>query len=485
MSTSSKRWLIAGGSIAALLVLLVLFAQSCGRRARDRDLGPAMDATPASPTAAAPITPAAERDQGYLYGRVTDTGGATYQGRLRWGGDEEAFWGDTFDGRKDENPWAAHVPPEALVERYPVELFGMVIAVRERPIALDRPFSARFGDIVRIEARPRDIRVTMKSGTTFDLDLFSADDLADGLRVWDAGRGVVDLDERSLRTIELLPTARLEAAPPRLHGTVRTRQGEFTGFVWWDWEKTLASDVLHGRASDGDVELAFDAIRSLERIEGEGGESHGARASLADGRTIELFGTRDVGQGNQGIGVEDVRFGRVLIAWDAFERVDFGPGGSGPAYDDFPPGRPLAGTVTTRDGHRLAGRVVFDLDESETTETLDAPSGGVDYRIPFGLVASIVPTGGGEGGGERSVRVALHRGEELSLEPLGDLGDANPGLLVFAGGREPPEFVPWAEVARIDLDRAAAPPRPSSLEPPARPQLEYPVRPAPPSEPPP
>jgi hypothetical protein len=27
------------------------------------------------------------------------------------------------------------------------------------------------------------------------------------------------------------------------------------------------------------------------------------------------------------------------------------------------------------------------LDESETTETLDAPSQGVDYTIPFGLIA--------------------------------------------------------------------------------------------------
>jgi len=37
-------------------------------------------------------------------------------------------------------------------------------------------------------------------------------------------------------------------------------------------------------------------------------------------------------------------------------------------------GRPLTGKVITRSGRRLAGRLVYDLDESETTETLDAPS---------------------------------------------------------------------------------------------------------------
>ena len=39
--------------------------------------------------------------------------------------------------------------------------------------------------------------------------------------------------------------------------------------------------------------------------------------------------------------VDDRRYGRVLISWDAFERVDFCSSSSGPAYGDFPPGRPL------------------------------------------------------------------------------------------------------------------------------------------------
>jgi hypothetical protein len=69
---------------------------------------------------------------------------------------------------------------------------------------------------------------------------------------------------------------------------------------------------------------------------------------------------------------------------DAFERVDFSPGGTGPAYDVSPPGHPLTGSVITRSGRHLVGRLVYDLDESETTETLDAPSQGVDYTIPFG-----------------------------------------------------------------------------------------------------
>ena len=135
------------------------------------------------------------------------------------------------------------------------------------------------------------------------------------------------------------------------------------------------------------------------------------------------------------------RYGRVLVSWDAFERIDFSAGGSGPAYNDFPPGRPLTGSVTTRAGRRLTGRLVYDLDESETTETLDAPSQGVDYTIPFGLIASIAPVGREERGARRA-SVTLHDGEELQLERAGDLGEGNAGMLIFVDGRERPEYVP-------------------------------------------
>ena len=171
-----------------------------------------------------------------------------------------------------------------------------------------------------------------------------------------------------------------------------------------------------------------------------------------DGRELVLSGTREVGEGNGGIYVDDRRYGRVLVSWDAVERVDFNAASnSGPDYTDFAPGRPLTGTVTTRAGQRLAGRLVYDLDESETTETLDAPSHGVDYTIPLGLVSSVAPAGGEERSGARA-SVKLQSGEVLQLERAGDLGAGNAGMLVFVSGRERPEYVPWTEIMRIDFD---------------------------------
>ncbi len=386
---------------------------------------------------------------------------------MRWGGGEEAFWGNYFNGYKDENPWATQLPLEGLTEtRRPIEIFGFKIPRGERPTNLGRPFMARFGDIARIDAVgdgpwaalesglafDPDVRVTLKSGTVFNLDRLEAGDFDDGVRVWDEERGVVDLGPRQIRTIEFLSTPRLGTAPDRLYGTVHTRRGDFTGFLQWDREEAVGSDELVGHTASGERRLRFSALRSIAR--------HGRNSSLVTlrkGGEVVLSDTRKVGRDNRGVYVDDPRYGRVLVSWEAFERVDFSAGSRGPSYDDFLPGRPLTGRVTTRAGRRLTGRLVYDLDESETTETLDAPFQGVDYTLPFGLVASIVlPARDGD------ARVTLRSGEALQLERTGDLGEENAGVLIFVDGHAHAEYVPWADVERVEFDR------PAVLSPPVR-----------------
>jgi len=446
------RATIAGGVFAIMLVLLAL---ATGYLALERDGDPALvltrflhpgpehDADPAAATSPAETSSTAGTHEGLLYGRVITDDGETYEGRLRWGGDEEALWGNYFNGFRDESPWAAYAPPE----RRSIGAFGIEIAVWERQRHLRRPLMVRFGDIAYIEPRGDEIRVVLRSDTEVVLDRFAADDLADGLRVWDVTRGVVDIGEWRIRIIEFLPTPTSGIGPYPLHGTVRTRQGDFTGLVQWDRQQCVGSDELHGNTADGELSPRFDTIGSIARRSPDS-----SLVTLLDGGEIVLSGTREVGSGNRGIYVDDHRYGRVLISWDTFERVDFSPGGTGPAYDDFPPGQPLTGSVTTRSGRRLSGRLVYDLDESETTETLDAPSQGVDYTILFGLIASIVPGELEERGAQRA-RVTLHSGEELQLERTGDLGEGNAGMLIFVNGRQSPEYVPWTDVEQVDFDR--------------------------------
>ena len=82
------RATIGGGAFATVLVLLALAA---GYWALKQDVDPA---TPTSPAITPSTAAVAEAHPSFLYGRITTRGGNTYEGRLRWGGDQEGFWGD-------------------------------------------------------------------------------------------------------------------------------------------------------------------------------------------------------------------------------------------------------------------------------------------------------------------------------------------------------------------------------------------------------
>lgn len=397
-------------------------------------------AVPAGPAAAAGTADA----QGFLYGKVTTSNGKVYEGRLRWD-DEEAAWGDLFHSSKKDNEWYELAPKRERSRQRTISVFGVEVAVRHDDWSHGRQFVTRFGDIRSIEPRSGDRAIVLlKSGTEIEVD-GGSNDIGTDVIVWDPSLGETQLDWDRIDRIEFLPVpAGFDAEEVRLHGTVRTRDGEFTGFVQWDQQECVGSDKLDGEGDDGDVSLRMGAIQAIERRSGRS-----SRVTLRDGRELVLDGTNDVDSDNRGIYVEDPRFGRVLISWDAFERVDFTPAGSGPGYHDFAPGRPLQGTVTDSDGRKLTGRIVFDLDESETTEMLDGERRDIDYSIPFELVKAVVPRD------SEASRVILRGGGEVLLEGTADVSEDNAGVLVFEGGREKPTYLRWSDVERIDFEHGA------------------------------
>jgi hypothetical protein len=178
-------------------------------------------------------------------------------------------------------------------------------------------------------------------------------------------------------------------------------------------------------------------------------ESRGRRSSevvLKDGREFRLSGTNDVNHENRGVMVEDPRYGRVTIGWDAFELVTFSdPGGSGKGYDDYPTRGRLQGTVTDDDGDTYKGQIVYDLDESEGWEILNGDVGDVEFDIPFYRIATIEPLSSDE------CLVVLTNGEKLTLEDGQDVIKANAGILVFTKG-DKTDYIPWKDVERIDFD---------------------------------
>ena len=374
---------------------------------------------------------------GFLYGKVTTERGTEYRGFLRWG-KEEAAWGDFFNSTKEDRG-----VPSRLVRRNrrreTIRIFGIPVGVRSTSGSVNRTFKTRYGDIRTIQNRGGDrARVTMKSGAILEID-GGSNDLSATIRIEDRSVGNVEVEWDRVDTVEFMDVPEgAQREVFRLHGTVQTREGEFRGFIQWDQDECLSTDELDGETRDADLSLPMGNIRSIERE-----SRRSARVQMKDGREFVLDGSNDVNDDNRGIYVEDARFGRVLVLWDAFERVDFSDAGSsGPAYSDFRPRGPLRGEVETIGGRLHQGQLIFDLDESEGWEFLDGNRGDVEYSILFGLVREITPRD------SDSSEVVLRDGIKLKLRGATDVDEDNDGILVLT-----PEgdeiYVSWDDVDRI------------------------------------
>ena len=384
----------------------------------------------------------------YLYGRITLVDGGSYEGRMRFGSSEEAAWDHYFNGRKMVNPWRTHIPDNALTQSESFTLLGVDLGERDVAKDLTRPFMVRFGDIARIDAKHRELNVTLKSGTVVKLDRFEADDYADGVRIWDVHHGVMDLTEWQIQSIAFLETPPLPETPVRLHGTVTTAGHSFTGFLQWDREISLRDDML---VSGDGTSIPFAQIQSLRKHTADS-----IAVTTTAGKRLTMQGSRATGENNRGVYVEDHRFGRVLVPFQSFEQLTLTdpaqqPVANGPAYSGFAVPQPLFGSITRFDGEPISGRIVFDLDESESAETLDAPAHGVHYTIPFERLRKLIRHSK-HATQTPSFLVQLRDNTELTLTAQGDLGPDNGGILVFAqANTRKAEYIPWASIQTMEF----------------------------------
>ncbi len=401
------------------------------------------------PLAGGQVALAEQDNQGFIYGTVTTESGREYKGFLRWD-DEEAFWDDLFHSSKDDLPYMdevddSHRHREKRGQRRIIKIFNWEIKVDEddKHGFSDRIFISRFGNIAEIQVTGNnDARLVMRDGERYDVSGY-ANDVGGKILVRDAGVGDVYLHW------ERIDTVRFEAPPRgedpgvfRLHGKLATRYGDFEGFIQWDKEECISTDELDGESEDGDISIPMGRIRSIERY-----GSRGSEVILKDDRRFRLRGSNDVNEENRGIMVEDPRYGRVVVYWDEFDKLVFSDSeGSGRGYGDYEDSGKLEGKVTDTKGETWSGRIVFDLDETESWEILNGSYRDLEYNIPFRMIRSIEPRRHGE-----SI-VVLKSGEELRLEDSQDVSDRNDGVLVFASGNREPEYIPWRKVDRIEFD---------------------------------
>ena len=245
-------------------------------------------------------------------------------------------------------------------------------------------------------------------------------------------RSEVDLDWDDLERIDF------SAVPPgvrarahRLYGTVEDVQGNrYTGYVSWDLDEIMESDVLDGEEMDGgrNREIRFGEITSIARIEGATRRTGGARVVLADGDVLDLTGDRDVDRRNRGIQISDPGLGLVEVEWEEFRILRFHEADEVVGYDAFDGGHPLVGTVVTQSGEEIDGFIRWDADEETSWEFLNGRGGEVTFTIEFGKVSRITR------GEVFGARVTLLDGRTFELDDSNDVNWDNKGILIAPEG---------------------------------------------------
>lgn len=411
---------------------------------------------------AAPL-PAHELDRGRIWGRVHTADGERYEGFVVWrgrDGPDGAGWTDFLEGDRIVAPefyqaWLAATGGKRPVRA--IELKGHRVSWDEDDpeFPLASRAGVRFGRLAEVEtladghaalklrgsgggAGGPVVRIRRPAGTR------------GALAVFDRGAGERDVAWADLRRVEFFsPPAGAEGRARRLHGTVDDRFGRsFTGYVAWDSDEVLGSEVLDG-TDEGreDREIPFDGIRRIERRGNE------AWVELASGEAAALSGTNDVDRRNRGVRIFDSALGMVEVEWEEFDALRLEPPATPAAYGDAGSAWRLAGTVATQDGDTLSGRLRWDAEHEWSWELLRGESRGVKFAVEFGNVARI----------ERAVAgavVTLRDGRSFELEGSGDVDWDSRGIFVLPEGRPAGDpsawrYLDWDEFREARFVRAA------------------------------
>ncbi|MDP5172748.1 MAG: hypothetical protein NWR72_21095, partial [Bacteroidia bacterium] len=225
-----------------------------------------------------------------------------------------------------------------------------------------------------------------------------------------------------------------------LYGVVFTPQGAFEGFIQWDDQERLTTDLLDGKGHQGTLSLPFGEIQEI-RAQGDS-----AMVTTFSGKAYLLGGGEDVSSDIHDIIVKSLNLGHVRIPWSQFkfarffeESPDFGP-----TYDDFALPSTLCASVERINGRPLSGTLVFDLDESQDYETIEGQKEGIFYHIPLRNIKRI------ERRNYSVCAIMLKNGDQLYLGEEHDLTDQNWGLLLWYGP-DRVMYIPWNEVSSVNF----------------------------------
>jgi len=406
-----------------------------------------------------------------IWGEVYTTSDEQYEGFIRWDRNE-ASWADILNGSKEipEETYLAWLDALKGGERPMrfIDLMGYRVSWDEEDP--DFPSSAtsgiRFGHIAGLKATGADeVELTLRSGERVTLSGGSTDigNLRE-LLVDDPEHGEIELEWTDLDRIVFLPVPEgARPASPRLYGTVEDRDGrQFIGWISWDLDEVLGTDVLDGEEDDGkDHEIEFSEIRAIEK------SGFGARVTLVSGEALELDGTNDVDDGHRGVQISDPALGMIEVEWDDFARIDFQDPPPALGYDAYDGGHRLFGTVVSQAGDETRGRVRWDADEQWSWELLNGSSRGIRFSIDFGQIRRI------ERADPFGAFVTLVDGRTFELDDSNDVDWDNKGIFIERAPEDQADqptdsswqFVSWEDFLEVRFEHPTAPPHEDGVGP--------------------
>jgi hypothetical protein len=399
------------------------------------------------------ITGALAQDEGFIYGKVFTVDNKVYEGPIRWG-KEEVYWVDLFNAGKEKNNNLRYLSSrerEQLDDRqhswgewnggYWRKWFD---GWERNENDYTHQFTCQFGEIKSISPAGRKYAdLVMQNGDRITVTGEGYNDVGLEIRIMDPEMGELDMSWGRIEKIEFMKAPKIipnKFGKP-LYGTVEAFGEKFTGFIQWDHDERLSTDKLDGDSEDGDVSIEMGKIRSIERRGGR------CLVILKSGRELRMEDSNDVDSGNRGIIIMNKDLVAVDVDWREFDKVTFSETipATLPAFNEFADQRPLKGTVVTRDGKALTGRIVYDLDEEYTYELLQGKRDDYEFITSFRQVKKIEPLS------EYRATLTFLSGEKITLDDAQDVGERNQGILVFSDAKTDPVYVLWEDVKSVEF----------------------------------
>jgi len=386
-----------------------------------------------------------QNSESLIYGKITLNNGETYTGQMRWEGDQ-SMWTDIFRADKKERPAMNLLSEKELRqidERSENFQFGFMALWEDKRPKTNFSFQCSFGDIESLTTVAKNkVSLKLRNGKKILLTRDKGGDLEEDIYIYDKNSGRLTLDFDNIKSIEFKPTPNPLKSPIGypVYGKVLTSSGIFEGYIIWDLEERLESDLISGRRNGTKIDIAFGDIKEIRA------QADGSYLKLLSGKDLFLNDHDDVNSGNHGIVIFGRGQNRVKVNWQNFISLELTkPQFALTPFSDFKVPKSLSGSLGTQDGKRFKGQIIYDLDEIFDIEFLNGTNNGLEYTIPFWQVQRIEPQN------DKFALVHLIDGKQLLLGDHNDVTGNNHGVIIRVKNGED-RYVEWDTIKFIDFD---------------------------------